>query len=263
MVSKKFMREASKTYYEANKFLVHKNRILKKIETKDGYIPKLSTLLKYKIEIEDICLKAYYIEVMPTIITGHAKGLEKSNAIYPFTRVQMKSFNIASGSRGFHYDNIFNSECATKVICGFVESDSYSGNFKKNPFNFQLFDLNEIELCVDGQSVPSRSLKMSNDKLGRHVIAPYSRLHECTGSNCNLSFGNEITPKQFANGYGLYLFTLYGGGHEGNFMEIKRSANVKIQGNFSTALTKAVTLIIYAEFPAIMELEASRNVIVT
>ena len=44
------MRVASKNYYDSNKFLINKNRILRKIEVQKGYVPKLSTLLKYKIE---------------------------------------------------------------------------------------------------------------------------------------------------------------------------------------------------------------------
>ena len=51
MVSKKFMREASKKYYEANSFSTNKNRILKKIQ-KENYIPKLSTLIKYNITVK-------------------------------------------------------------------------------------------------------------------------------------------------------------------------------------------------------------------
>ena len=50
MVSKKFMRIASSKYYESNKFTVNKNRILAKIKNEKGYVPKLSTLIKYKIE---------------------------------------------------------------------------------------------------------------------------------------------------------------------------------------------------------------------
>jgi len=55
---------------------------------------------------------------------------------------------------------------------------------------------------------------------------------------------------------------VYGGGGEGNFIEIKKSANVRIQGTFSKPLSKAVTAVIYGEFPSIAEIEDTRNVIV-
>ena len=50
MVSKRFMKIASKRYYDSNKFIVNKNRILAKIKNEKDYVPKLSTLIKYKIE---------------------------------------------------------------------------------------------------------------------------------------------------------------------------------------------------------------------
>jgi len=218
---------------------------------------------KYQLHIEDICLKACYIDVNPGVITGHAEGLRKSNAIYPFIKVQMKSFHISTGARNFNWDNLFNTECPTKVLVGFVESDSFSGNFKKNPFNFQHFDLSEIELCCDGTSVPSRPMKVNFDGEGREVVTPFLRLHECLGGNCGPSiFGSGLTMKKFANGYTIYSFPVYGGGGEGNFIEIKKSANVRIQGTFSKPLSKAVTAVIYGEFPSIAEIEDTRNVIV-
>ena len=49
MVSKKFLKIASKKYYDSNTFTVNKNRILAKIQNEKDYVPKLSTLIKYKI----------------------------------------------------------------------------------------------------------------------------------------------------------------------------------------------------------------------
>ena len=196
------------------------------------------------------------------MITGHAEGLKKSNAIYPFIKVQMKSFNVASGARSFNWDNLFNTECPTKVLVAFVESDSFSGNFKKNPFNLQHFNLSEIELCCDGTSVPSRPMKVNFDEQGREVVTPFLRLHECLGGNCNTSFGTGLTMKKFASGHAIYSFPVYGGGGKGYFIEIKKSANIRIQGTFSKPLAQAVTALIYGEFPSIAEIEGSRNVIV-
>ena len=60
-----------------------------------------------------------------------------------------------------------------------------------------MFDLTEIELCVDGQSMPSRSRKMLHVTSGRQIITLYSRLHDCTGCNCSWTFGNKIKAFNF------------------------------------------------------------------
>ena len=87
---------------QTSRYILNNTQVeLKLFRSRPEFIILTETENKYKLHIEDICLKACYVDVNPGVITGHAKALEKSNAIYPFVRVQMKSFNIASGSRGF------------------------------------------------------------------------------------------------------------------------------------------------------------------
>jgi hypothetical protein len=215
---------------------------------------------KYKLEILDICFRAAYVHVTAGVITGHSKALERSNAIYPYTKVEMKSFNISSGSSQFNFDNIFNNGCPTHVLAVFVDSDAFTGDFKKNCFNFEMFKLHEIELSADGQPVPSRAMTVKHDKTGREIITPFIRMQECLSVD-NQVLGNGITQEDFVNGHALFCFKTYGS-QEGGLMEIKRNANMRINGTFSSPLTSPVTIIIYAEFPSVVEIEGSRNVII-
>jgi hypothetical protein len=218
---------------------------------------------KFKIEIQDICLKVCYVSVNPAVIAGHAEALKKSPAIYPFNRAEIKSFNLPSGSRQFTFDNIFNNSSPNKCYIVFIDSEAFSGDFKKNPFNFAAHNLCEIELSVDGQAAPTRAMKFTIDSQGRQATLPFIRLHECikSGGTCHHT-GNGITLEQFANGFAVYSFDIHGMSNGGNVMEIRRSANVRIQGTFSKALTSAVTCVVYGEFPAVMTIDETRNVTV-
>ena len=222
--------------------------------------------LKVKLEIEDIHFKACYVSVHPGIITGHAAALQKSNAIYPYTRVGMMTFNISSGARQFNLDNLFNGSCPTKVLVSFVDSEAFQGTFQTNPFNFALHSIDQIELTADGYSVPGRALTVGptdSDFKGRQVVVPFNALADCVGGLSN-HFGNGIDLSDFSHGYAIFGFPIYGGGPaDQNFMQIKKSANIRVQGTFSAALPKPITAIVYAEFPAILEIEGSRNVIVS
>lgn len=218
---------------------------------------------KYKIEIVDVSLKACYVDVHPGIISGHSAALSKGNALYPYTRVEMLTFNLSAGSRQFNLDNLFSSQCPTTVIVAFVESDSFSGHYQKNPFNFKPFGLTEIGLSADGQHVPGRSLVVPEfDNNGSQVVAPYMRLYDCLGVANKGSFGNGLDPEDFARGFAIYCFPVYGGGTDTHYMQMKRSAHVRIEGSFSKPLDAAVTVLVYAESPGLLEIEGSRNVIV-
>ena len=217
---------------------------------------------RYKLVLEDVSLKVCYVDVHAGIIAGHASALKHGNAIYPYTRVEMLTYNLTEGARQFNLDNLFNGQCPTKVIVGLVDSDSFSGDFRLNPYNFKNFSLSEIELSADGRPLPSRALRVPNfDNIGGQVVSPYLSLFDCVGGGNMSAFGNMIEPEDFARGYALYAFSLFGGGAADNFMQPKQTANVRVRGSFSSPLPNAVTAIIYAEFPSVIEIEASRNVI--
>jgi hypothetical protein len=245
-----------------NKLILNNTGIeIKLFRNRPEFIVITDTDDKFKIEIEDICLKVCYVSVNPAVIAGHAEALKKSPAIYPFNRAEIKSFNLPTGSRQFTFDNIFNNSSPNKCYIVFVDSEAFSGDFKKNPFNFGSYDLCEIELTVDGQSAPTRAMKFTIDEIGREAVLPFIRLHECVrgGGTCQ-PIGNGINLEQFANGYAVYSFDIHGMSKGGNVMEIRRSANVRIQGTFSSALTSAITCVVYGEFPAIMTIDETRNV---
>jgi len=247
-----------------NRFILSNTAIdIRLFRSRPEFVVTTETDNKYSVHIEDICLKAHYIEVSPGVISGHAAALEKAPAIYPFTRTEIKTFTIPSGSRSFNFDNIFNSSCPEKVVAAFVSADSFSGNFKKNPFNFQHFNLTSIEVAVDGLPAPSRGLKCNFDsEKGRQVAAAFTRMYDVVGADTNPHFSNGIGLKDFGKGYALFCFTICGPGLEDNLMEVRRSANVSVQGSFDTPTKESVTLILYSESPAIAEIEASRNVII-
>ena len=251
-------------FFHTNRFLLNNTQVdIKLFRARQPFVIMTDDSDKnYKLIIEDITLKACYVDVHPGIIKGHAAALEKANAIYPYTRVEMQTYNLTSGVRQFNLDNLFSGQCPTKVIVGFVESESFSGHKNKNPFNFQNFGLREIELTADGRPLPGRALRVpAFDLVGSQVVSPYMSLFDCIGVGNMSSFGNGIEPEDFARGYALYAFPLYGGGAEDNFMQNKKTANIRVQGSFSSALSVPVTAVIYAEFPAIVEIEGSRNVI--
>ena len=45
-----------------------------------------------------------------------------------------------------------------------MDNDSYNGNYKKNPFNFQHYNLTQIGISANGEEVPFKPLKLNFDK---------------------------------------------------------------------------------------------------
>ena len=250
-------------FCQTNRYLLNNTQVdIKLFRARQPFVIMAENDSRYKLVLEDVSLKVCYVDVHAGIIAGHASALKHGNAIYPYTRVEMLTYNLTEGARQFNLDNLFNGQCPTKVIVGLVDSDSFSGDFRLNPYNFKNFSLSEIELSADGRPLPSRALRVPNfDNIGGQVVSPYLSLFDCVGGGNMSAFGNMIEPEDFARGYALYAFSLFGGGAADNFMQPKQTANVRVRGSFSSPLPNAVTAIIYAEFPSVIEIEASRNVI--
>ena len=111
---------------------------------------------KLRLKITEAILKVCYISLNPDMLVAHNEALKTSPALYPFWRSDIKIFSIAKGSHTFMTDNIFHGKVPSKIVVGLVSNAAYSGDYSKNPFNFQNMDLNYMELSVGGQPVPNR-----------------------------------------------------------------------------------------------------------
>jgi hypothetical protein len=81
------------------------------------------------------------VQINPEVRIAHAKCLEKSNAKYPLTRVDMKPVSIPKNIRNFYRESLCSGALPSRIIFGFVDSEAFNGKDNKNPFNFQNFNL--------------------------------------------------------------------------------------------------------------------------
>lgn len=105
----------------------------------------------YQVIIDDIALKVCKIVLNPSVLTAHNQKLQKVPARYPFTRTELRLISIPAGSLNFNYNNLFNGLRPTRCCIGFVDSSSTSGSYALNPFNFQHFNLSQIDDVAGGE----------------------------------------------------------------------------------------------------------------
>ena len=211
----------------------------------------------YKLKITSAILKVCHVSLHPSMIVAHNEGLEHSPALYPFWRSDIKSFTVAAGSHTFMTDNIFHGEVPSKIIIGAVSNAAYSGDYQKNPFNFQNMGLNYLEINVDGQPVPSRPFRpnfLEND-----YVASYLSLLD---NEFAVKNGIIIKASDFPEGYALYLFDVQSF-ISGGVMTKPAKGHVRLSMRFASAITETINVMIYAKFPEIMTIDKARNISVT
>jgi hypothetical protein len=106
---------------------------------------------EFKIKIVDAVLRVRKVCVSPVVALAHVKALEHGNVKYAMNRVECKSFTVPAQHLSITQEQIFSGQLPSRIVIGYVDNDAFNGNYKKNPFNFQHYNITEISLYVDGQ----------------------------------------------------------------------------------------------------------------
>ncbi|CAB4012891.1 uncharacterized protein F54H12.2-like [Paramuricea clavata] len=214
----------------------------------------------FRVKLTDAYLKIRKVKVSPSISVAHEITLKKGPAIYPIRRVECKSFIVSAGNPSLRKDNMFNGLVPKMFVFGLVESEAFNGAFKKNPYNFQHFNVSSIGITVNGEEMPFKPLKLSFGANPRYIEA-FSTLFSGTGK-MYYNTGNDISREEFPKGYAVYAFDLTPDmcGASPHFNVVQKG-NLAIDIQFSRAPTVAVSLVCYGDFENTIHIDSERNVV--
>jgi len=96
---------------------------------------------------------------------------------------------------------------------------------------------------------------------GNLYIRAYNSMFSGT-SKLNCDEGNGISRDDYKDGYALYAFDLTADVGEDDHFNLVKHGNVRLALKFAEALAETVTVIAFAEFDNVIELDRDRNVLV-
>ena len=245
-------------FFQSRYMLNEVNTRIKLSRSKDSFSLMTSENEQYKIIIVSAVIRIRKVKIAPSVYLSHAKVLEGGMAKYPIRRVICKTFTVATGYMDFIQEKLFNGQLPTRLIIGCVDNKAFNGDYKQNPFNFQHFNATEISLYLDGQQTTIKPLVM-NYANGQYVNA-YMCMFTGTRKE-NQDEGNGIDRNEFANGYTLYVFDLTPDLSENDSFNLTRSGGVRVGMKFAAPLARTITVIAFAEFENIIEIDRNRNVV--
>ena len=215
---------------------------------------------KYKVVIMDAMLSVCHITVSPEIVMGHNEILKNTTAKYPFWRSEIKHFAMSSGQYYFNKDNMFQGEIPTRMIICLVSSEAMSGNYKKNPFSFKHYNLDNLTITVDGENVLGKPLTPKfSEEGGQNYISAYDALFSGIKNREQYS---GISRSDYPLGYTLFTFDLEQSSLSSvDYWPILKRGNLKLDIHFEKPLTETVEVLIYATFPDLFEVDSSRAIL--
>lgn len=208
----------------------------------------------FKAVLEHASLFVRKVRVSPGVVLGHAKSLEKTTAKYPINRVFCKTYSIPSGNMSFVQDNIFTGQMPKRLVVACVDNDAFNGNYKKSPFEFKHCHINFMGVYVDGQPMPHNPLQP--DFTNKNFIRVYHNLFSHSEDR-----GLYLTRSEFPDGYCLFHFDLTPDLCDGAHLNLVRHSNLRLEIKFSVPLEQTISLLVYAEFENVIEINKARNIL--
>ena len=159
------------------------------------------------------------------------------------------------------YNDVFSGKIPEKIVIGFVRDDAYSGDFTKNPFNFQHFDTKFVGVYYNGEPVPGRAFEPKfnkNSQYDAHFTDCYEALLKCSGGNSPI----DITRKDFTNGYTFFCFDIEQKTKNAeNLLSLYKSGNINIEIKLKEKLGFTIQVIILGLIPYLMKINKNREVL--
>ncbi|UYV72754.1 hypothetical protein LAZ67_10000538 [Cordylochernes scorpioides] len=219
----------------------------------------ISNTQGFVLKITKASLLVRKVTVSPSVVLAHNKTLENGVAKYPIRKVDVKTLTIPSGTHSTILPNLFLGPVPNRIVIGFVTNGAYSGDFTKNPFNFQNFNINYISLKIGQRVLPNRPLtpKFSEGEFYRSYIDLFSNMGRY------LSSGElNITPEEFQNGLTLFAFDTTPDLCASDLhSSATQNSNISLEVKFSSALTSTINVILYSEFQSEIHIDKLRQVI--
>jgi hypothetical protein len=208
----------------------------------------------FKLVITDAYMKVCNVMLNPEVMVAHNETWKNHVAVYPILHSQLKTFTIAKGSFEFTADGIYNGDVPNEVIVGLVKSAAYAGSYEQNFANFANFDLNYLQFSVDGSSTPTQAFTPSY--INKDYVSEYRSLFF---NRYPQTSGNFIRYSDYPNGYCLYVFNIAQQERE-DVAPIARKGHCRLKMNFRVALPESVTVVTYARFSKVIQIDKTRNV---
>lgn len=113
-------------------------------------------------------------------------------------------------------------------------------------------------MYVDGHPVPHKPFEPNFSK--GNTIRSYYSLFQGT-EKLGQDRGIDISRGEYSKGYTLFAFDLTPDLCDGGRMNLIHQGNLRVEIKFEKALTKTISVLIYAEFQNVIEITKTRNII--
>ncbi|XP_055334067.1 uncharacterized protein F54H12.2-like [Paramacrobiotus metropolitanus] len=195
----------------------------------------------------------------PDFLTAVAGELLKKTVKYHVERIVMRVSDIPQKTQSTVVSNLQIGQIPKVVFVGFVDSEDFHGSIKKNPFNFQHFNITQLSVEVDGQSFPSKPyISHFEHNLS---LECYDGLLDTLGYRPSLQGGLPFNRTEYNQGYTVFGFDLTPGHTGRGPLTLIKQGNLSVSVSFAKPLTTTIMMVCMLIYDSIIEINQHRQLI--
>ncbi|XP_055356608.1 uncharacterized protein F54H12.2-like [Paramacrobiotus metropolitanus] len=195
----------------------------------------------------------------PDFLTAVAGELIKKTVKYHIERVVMRVSDIPQRTQSTVVSNLQIGQIPKVIFIGFVDSEDFHGSQKKNPFNFQHFNISQISVEVDGQSYPTKPYTADFDH--KLSLECYDGLLDTLGHRPSLQGGLPFNRTQYNDGYTIFGFDLTPGHTGRGPLTLIKQRNLSVSVSFGKPLKSTIMMVCMLVYDSIIEINQHRQLI--
>jgi len=210
----------------------------------------------YSIVIQESYLLVRMVRPRESLRLAVEEAMENSVVKYPLKSCEMRFFTNAGTSNTISEPNLYSGHLPTRVAIGIVKTDALDGTYITSPFKFQHFNVNEIDLKVNGKSITTDPMKVNIDN--DDYVLPYTMMYRSTGGFPT----NEalISYKQYKEGFFIYVFDLTEDqDHDGSHFHTPKSGILSLDLRVNQPPGAPVSIIVMLEKEILITCDKNRS----
>ncbi len=246
---------------------------------------------RYKLVIKNAVLLCPVGQLAPDMFKRIERTLKEKRAKMYLTRTEVTN-KIIPGNTSLFVDQLFpGAQLPSKMILTLLPTQNYTGTIHTNPFYFaRNFSATSIGLggrgviaaaaasVAEAAGVLQQSGSVFVEKVrvtlnGEHVdgldiskgtlnedLTNFMRLHYFMGFMTSRT-GNTFTYEEFLSGFYFLFYDLSTSAEalDDYIVPSVRQGHLRLEMNFSSVLPHELTLLIYAEYPTVIEIDERRQ----
>lgn len=246
-------------FFQCPRFLIPGCDIKLKFIRADDNFSLLADGVEAKIKINKLVLKVRRVTADSTIINAMESSLSNTPAVYPICKSIIKTHLLNAGTSNTQISQIVRGKLPRSFILCFVNAKAYDGNKNKNPFVFENFGLNYLNVMINGE--PLNPTIFQPDFDSENYTREYRWLLDNTGFHQNAT--NGITKSEFKSNSCFIPFDLSPDLCNSVYLHGIENGTIDIGLGFKTALAENIYCMMYSSYDELITIDKNRNVLIS